>query len=403
MNKRCNAYLCQTKLFVLKKQDSVLNAAHGKLSPVILSIGEKILNGKRLNNEEALLLFEEAPVAYLGSIANKIRLSKHGKVTYFNKNFHIEPTNICVFDCKFCSYSRKLKKQDEGWTLTEAEMLAQVDAYAAKAETEVHIVGGVHPKMGLEFFGNLLEKIKQKRPDLHIKGYTAVELEYMIRKAGKSYREGLAYLMEKGLDSLPGGGAEIFDSDIRKQICADKCTAAEWLEVHRSAHELGMKSNATILYGHIESYKHRINHMDALRQLQDETGGFNAFIPLKFRNGDNQMSDIAEVNLIEDAKMFSMARIYLDNFPHIKAYWPMIGRETAQLLQDFGVNDLDGTIDDTTKIYSMAGAEEQHPAMNTSEIVALIKSSGHIPVERDSLYNKILDYSDDRAGVKYNQ
>ncbi len=387
------------KIFVLKKHHSVLNQRQGKLSPDILSIGEKILSGHRLNDKDALLLFEKAPVSYLGSIANRIRISRHGKVTYFNRNFHIEPTNICVFDCKFCSYSRELKKQSEGWTLTEAEMLAQVDAYTGKAETEVHIVGGVHPKMGLEFFGNLLAKIKEKRPDLHIKGYTAVELEYMIRKAGKSYREGLAYLKEKGLDSLPGGGAEIFDPEIRKQICADKCNANQWLDIHRTVHQLDMKSNATILYGHIESYKHRISHMEALRQLQDETGGFNAFIPLKFRNGDNQMSDIDEVNLIEDAKMFSMARIYLDNFPHIKAYWPMIGRETAQLLQDFGVNDLDGTIDDTTKIYSMAGAEEQHPVMNTSEIVALIKSSGHSPVERDSLYHELRDYSDNKAGV----
>ncbi len=380
----------------MKKSHSFLEDHHDAVPESVSKIGAKVLTGERLADDEALVLFEEAPVSYLGSLANSIRTKKHGKTTYFNRNFHIEPTNICVFDCKFCSYSRKLKKQDEGWTMTEAEMLQIVDRYTGKSETEVHIVGGVHPKMGLEFFGILLSKIKERRPDLHIKGYTAVELEYMIRKAGKSYKDGLAYLMERGLDSLPGGGAEIFDPEIRKQICADKCTAAEWLEVHRSAHELGMKTNATILYGHIEGYKHRISHLAELRKLQDKTGGFNAFIPLKFRNGDNQMSDVAEVNLIEDAKMFSMARIYLDNFKHIKAYWPMIGRDTAQLLQDFGVNDLDGTIDDTTKIYSMAGAEEQHPAMNTAEIVELIKNSGHRPVERDSLYNELKYYDSDQ-------
>nr|MBP7256799.1 CofH family radical SAM protein [Chitinophagales bacterium] len=254
--------------------------------------------------------------------------------------------------------------------------------------------GGVHPKMGIHFFGELIQKVKAIRPDIHVKAFTAVELEYMCRKAKMSYTEGLAYLKDCGQNSLPGGGAEIFDEGIRNQICEDKCTSAQWLEIHEEAHKLGMPSNATMLYGHIEKYEHRIDHMSRLRNLQDKTGGFNTFIPLKFRNGDNQMSDIPEVSIIEDLRTYAIARIFLDNFDHVKAYWPMIGRETAQLSLNFGVNDIDGTIDDTTKIYSMAGAEEQTPTMSTYQLVKLIKGAGRKPLERDTVYNIIQDYTD---------
>ena len=241
---------------------------------------------------------------------------------------------------------------------------------------------------------NLLQKIKAHRPDLHIKGFTAVELDYMFRKAKLSVEEGLKILNEAGLDSLPGGGAEIFDAEIRKQICDDKVDAEGWLNIHRQAHLLGMHSNATMLYGHIENYSHRIDHMERLRKLQDETGGFNTFIPLKFRNKGNDMSHIAESTVIEDMKLYAVSRIYMDNFPHIKAYWPMLGRQSAQLTLSFGVNDLDGTIDDSTKIYSMAGSEEQHPSLTTTELVALIKQVKREPVERDTLYKEIRNYKD---------
>ncbi len=356
-------------------------------------IAEKILKKERINDEEGLLLFEKGSLAFLGMLANHIREDMHGNKTYFNRNFHIEPTNVCVFACRFCSYSRLYAHRDEGWELSMQQMLDIVKSYDGKPITEVHIVGGVHPKMNLEFFCELLQKIKQHRPLLHIKGFTAVELDYMFRKAKLSIEEGMKKIHEAGLDSLPGGGAEIFHPEIRQQICDDKVDANGWLHIHEAAHNLGMHSNATMLYGHIEKYYHRIDHMQRLRELQDRTGGFNTFIPLKFRNKDNDMSYISESSIVEDMKMYAVARIYLDNFPHLKAYWPMLGRQNAQLSLSFGVNDIDGTIDDTTKIYSMAGSEEQNPAMTTEELVNLIKQVKRTPVERDTLYNVIKDYS----------
>jgi aminodeoxyfutalosine synthase len=238
-----------------------------------------------------------------------------------------------------------------------------------------------------------MRAIKAHRPNLHIKAFTPVELEYMFRKANVTTKEGMRLAHEAGLDSLPGGGAEIFHPKIREQICADKATADQWLEIHETAHELGMHSNATLLYGHIEKYEHRIDHMERLRQLQDKTKGFNTFIPLKFRNEGNDMSHIPESTMANDLKMYAISRLYLDNFPHVKAYWPMLGRDIAQLTLSYGVNDIDGTIDDTTKIYSMAGSEEQTPAMTTEQLVSLIKQVHRQPIERGTLYDVIKDYS----------
>jgi aminodeoxyfutalosine synthase len=357
------------------------------------SISEKVSSGVRITPDECLALYEHAELGYLGRLANLVRERKNGNYTYFNRNFHIEPTNICVFDCKFCSYSRLLKQKEEGWEMSEEQILEKVKSYAGQAITEVHIVGGVHPKMGLHYFASLIKKIKEIRPDLHVKAFTAVELEYMCRKAKVSYRDGLQILKDHGQDSLPGGGAEIFDETLRAQICEDKATTAQWLEIHETAHSIGMPSNATMLYGHIESFSHRVDHMNRLRELQDKTGGFNTFIPLKFRNKDNQMSHIQEVSVIEDLRNYAIARVFMDNFNHIKAYWPMIGRNTAQISMSFGVDDIDGTIDDSTKIYSMAGAEDKNPALTTDQLVALIKQGGRIPAERDTLYNIIKDYS----------
>lgn len=374
-----------------------------ELSPELKLVAEKVIDGTRISDEDALLLFEKGSLALAGSLANMIRERLHGDTTYFNRNFHIEPTNVCVFSCNFCSYSRLYAHRDEGWELSMEQMLDIVKKYDGKPVTEVHIVGGVHPKMNLEFFAELMRKIKAYRPELHIKGFTAVELDYMFRKANKSIEEGMNYLHEAGLDSLPGGGAEIFHHEIREQICADKVDADGWLRIHETAHNLGMHSNATMLYGHIEKYEHRIDHMRRLRELQDKSKvrpddrfgrGFNTFIPLKFRNKDNDMSHVAESTITEDMKMYAIARIYLDNFPHIKAYWPMLGRQSAQLSLSFGVNDIDGTIDDTTKIYSMAGAEEQNPSMTTTELVTLIKQAKRKPVERGTLYNVIRDYTE---------
>lgn len=358
----------------------------------IKDIAVKVFNGQRINDADALYLFEKAEPGEYAVLANFVREKKNGHYTYFNRNFHIEPTNVCVFTCNFCAYSREYKYKEDGWEMSMQEMFDKVKAYDGQPITEVHIVGGVHPKLDLYFFGELLSKIKEHRPDLHIKAFTAVELDYMFRKAKLSAKEGVEYLKSKGLDSIPGGGAEIFDEKVRAEICPDKADADRWLEIHRAVHEAGLRSNATILYGHIESYANRVDHMRRLRELQDITKGFQTFIPLKFRNQDNDMSHLSEVNLMEDLKMYAVSRIYLDNFDHLKAYWPMIGRNTAQLTQSFGVDDLDGTIDDSTKIYTMAGSEEQNPTLSTDQLVELIRQVERIPVERDTLYNRIKVY-----------
>ena len=364
-----------------------------ELDSRLQEIGNKVIQNTRLSFDEGVYLFEKAALPYVGALANWKREFLHGNKTYFNKNFHIEPTNVCVFSCKFCSYSKLYAHKDEGWELTIDQMLDIVKSYDGKPVTEVHIVGGVHPKLTLTFFLELMRAIKTHRPDLHIKAFTPVELEYMFRKANVTTKEGMRLAHEAGLDSLPGGGAEIFHPEIREQICADKATADQWLEIHQTAHELGMHSNATLLYGHIEKYEHRIDHMERLRQLQDKTKGFNTFIPLKFRNEGNDMSHVPESTMANDLKMYAISRLYLDNFPHVKAYWTMLGRDIAQLTLSYGVNDIDGTIDDTTKIYSMAGSEEQTPSMTTEELVRLIKQAKRQPIERGTLYDVIKDYS----------
>ena len=363
------------------------------LDKKLLNIADKVFAGERIDFNEGVLLYQRGELGFLGILANHIREKRYGDDTFFNRNFHIEPTNLCVYSCKFCSYSKLIKQKEEGWVMTNDEMLDIVKSYKDKPVTEVHIVGGVLPQLDLDFFIDLLKSIKSIIPNIHIKGYTPVELFYMFKKAKVSFKEGLTKLKEAGLDSLPGGGAEIFANEIRSEICNDKCTTEEWLAIHETAHELGMPSNATILYGHIESFEHRIDHMERLRQLQDKTNGFNTFIPLKFRNSNNEMSHVKEVSAIEDLRNYAISRIYMDNFNHIKAYWPMIGRSVAQLSLSYGVDDIDGTIDDSTKIYSMAGAEEQKPAMSTQELVELIKQSGRKPIERGTLYEVIKDYS----------
>ncbi|MBS1780285.1 MAG: aminofutalosine synthase MqnE [Bacteroidetes bacterium] len=367
----------------LKHQDKALQA-----------IAEKVINKQRLTDEEGVLLFEKGELGFVGALANHVRERMHSDKVYFNRNFHIEPTNVCVFTCNFCSYSRQYKHRDEGWELSIEQMLDIVRKYDGQPVTEVHIVGGVHPKMNLEFFCELISKIRAHRPDLHIKGFTAVELDYMFRKAKLTVEEGMQKLKDAGLQSMPGGGAEIFHPEVREQICADKVDADGWLLIHETAHKLGMHTNATMLYGHIENYAHRVDHMSRLRALQDKTGGFNCFIPLKFRNKDNDMSNVPESTIIEDLRLYAIARLFMDNFANLKAYWPMLGRQSAQLTLSFGVNDLDGTIDDTTRIYSMAGSEEQTPSMSTEDLCDLITAVGRVPVERDTLYNEIKVYAD---------
>lgn len=359
-------------------------------------IAQKVADNQRITFDEGVFLFQEAELAYAGVLANYIREQKNGDQTFFNRNFHIEPTNLCVYDCKFCSYSRLIKQRNDpsSWAFSMEEMLDIVRRYDGQPVTEVHIVGGVLPQYDLPFYLEFFKKIKEHRPDLHVKALTPVEFHYIFKKAKVSYEEGMRMIREAGVDSLPGGGAEIFHPEIREQIAADKCDAEQWLRIHEIWHELGMRSNATMLYGHIEQWRHRVDHLERLRSLQDKTGGFQTFIPLKFRNQENQMSHLPESTTVEDLRNYAISRIYLDNFDHVKAYWPMIGRNVAQMSLAFGVDDMDGTIDDTTKIYSMAGSEEQNPALSTQELVDMIRRVGRRPVERDTLYRVLEDYTD---------
>ena len=366
--------------------------ASSRISQKDKEIGQKLLDGERISEEEGLYLFNSDNLPLLGEMADFVRREKHGQNTYFNRNFHIEPTNICVYECAFCSFARK-PGEPGGWEYSLDEIDELCKSYVGKGVTEVHIVGGVHPKRGVEYYGEMMQRIKSILPGIHIKGFTAVELKVMFARSRMSIEEGFKALKEFGLNSIPGGGAEIFHPEIRKEICHTKASSDNWLTIHETAHKMGVPSNCTILYGHLEKYEHRIHHMEQLRQLQDRTGGFNTYIPLKYRNENNDMSHIGETTIIEDLKNYAVSRIYLDNIPHLKAYWPMIGRDTTQLSLSFGVDDVDGTIDDTTKIYSMAGAEDQNPAMSTPELIDMIKRAGFKPIERDTLYNVVHDYS----------
>jgi aminodeoxyfutalosine synthase len=379
---------------ILSKHNPKEIINNSSYSNELKAIANKVFNGERITFDEGVLLYKEAELGFLGTLANYVREKKNGNYVYFNHNFHVEPTNVCVYTCAFCSYSRLIKNRDQGWELSIDQMMDIIKKYDEQSVTEVHITGGVVPKQDLTFYTDLFREIKKHRPAIHIKALTPVEFHYIFKKAKLSYEDGLKLMADAGLDSLPGGGAEIFDEAIRDKIAGGKCSSDEWLSIHEIWHKMGKQSNATMLYGHIETFEHRIDHMERLRQLQDKTKGFNAFIPLKFRNKGNQMEDVPEVSVIEDLRNYAISRIYLDNFPHIKAYWAMIGRNTAQLSLNFGTDDLDGTIDDTTKIYSMAGSEEQTPKLTTQELVDLIKIVGRTPVERDTLYNIVKEYSD---------
>jgi len=371
-----------------------LLASDQTLSPELQNIARKVQNEERITDEECQYLFDNAELGYLGILANSIREQKHGDKTYFNRNFHLEPTNVCLYTCTFCSYSRLIKKREEGWEYSMDDMLDIIRGYDDQPVTEVHIVGGVLPQYDLKFYSELFKAIKEHRPELHVKALTPVEYHYIFKKGKVSYAEGMKLMKESGLDSMPGGGAEIFHPEIRDEIAGGKCSGEEWLQIHEEWHKLGMRSNATMLYGHVEEFRHRVHHLGELRKLQDSTGGFQTFIPLKFRNKGNQMSHVPETTVIEDLRNYAISRIYLDNFDHIKAYWPMIGRDTAQLSLAFGVDDIDGTIDDTTKIYSMAGSEEQNPSLSTEDLTKMIKAVGRKPIERDTLYNVVTDYTD---------
>ena len=344
--------------------------------------------GERLNAEDALTLWTEAPLWLLGELATECKRRVSGDKVFYNRNFHLEPTNVCLFECSFCSY-RRAAGEPGAWDYSMEEVLAMVEARRESGATEVHIVGGVHPTHDLYYYTEMIRRIKQMMPLLCVKAFTAVELRYMIHRAGLTVEEGLRLLKEAGMESIPGGGAEIFAPEIRTKICPQKGTAEEWLALHGAAHRMGIDTNATMLYGHIESVEHRIDHILRLRAQQDETGGFNAFIPLKYRAAHNAMSSIGETSVVDDLRTLAMSRLLLDNVPHIKAYWVMYGKQTAELALAFGADDIDGTIDDSTKIYSMAGAEDTRPTMSIEEIRRMCAAVGLRAVERDTHYNEI--------------
>jgi aminodeoxyfutalosine synthase len=305
-------------------------------------IADKVAGNIRISAEDGLLLYKKADLSLLGLLAGIVRRKHNGNFAYFNHNFHIEPTNKCIYNCRFCSY-HKPEGHPESWEYNQDQMIDIVKSFDNKNVTEVHIVGGVHPSYDLHYWGNLIKRIKEHRPSLHVKAFSAIELDHMISLAGCTVEEGLKLLKNYGLDSIPGGGAEIFDEELRKMICDEKSSSQLWLSIHETAHRIGIPSNATMLYGHLETYVHRIDHMNRLRILQDKTGGFNAFIPLKYKMSNNSMSELGEVNIIEDLRNYAVSRIFLDNFTHIKAYWPMTGKENAQLSLSFGADDMDGT------------------------------------------------------------
>jgi aminodeoxyfutalosine synthase len=359
----------------------------GEIKP----IADKIIRAERISQEEGIWLYEKAETAVLGVLACIVKQRISGNKVFFNRNFHIEPTNICIHNCLFCSYRRRINDV-EAWEYSLDDISELSASHRDDNITEVHIVGGVHPSRDLDYYCSLIRTVKEELPKAQIKAYTAVEIDYMSLKAGLSIKEGILKLKEAGLVSIPGGGAEIFDEEIRSIIAPDKTSSAKWLEIHQTAHELKIPSNATMLYGHIENYKHRIDHLSRLRNLQDKTNGFNCFIPLKYHKSGNTMTGKPEVSQVEDMRNYAVSRIFLDNIPHLKAYWPMIGKDMAELALSYGVDDLDGTIQDSTRIYSMAGSKEQNPVMQVSQLIDLIHKNGLTAIERDSLYKTLKIY-----------
>lgn len=369
-------------------------------------IEDKINNNAPLDREELLYLYNLQDMSKLAYLANLVRVRLNGDRVYYNRNFHLEPSNICRHRCKFCSYRRDSADEPGAWTMSIEEIESYCRAKYQPGMTEVHIVGSVNPDKKFEYYRDVIAKVREIMPqEVKIKGYSAVEIWDMCEQAGYTLEEGMAKLIDAGLNAIPGGGAEIFNQEIREKICPDKIDAQKWLQVHRVAHKLGLHTNATMLFGHIESREHRVEHLLMLRNLQEETRGFDAFIPLKYRIANNVLGTgcrggeiyreegsvnvECEADIVEVLKTFAISRLALNNVPHIKAYWPMLGKELCQMALIFGADDMDGTINDSTKIYSMAGAEEQKPGLEVAQLQHLAESAGFKAVERDSYYNVI--------------
>ena len=357
------------------------------------TITSKVRDQVPLDLEDGVFLYHYPDLLALGSLANEVREDRHGDKTFFNINFHINPTNVCEANCRFCSFARLEPGMPNAYTMSVEEIRQKLVERKDQPVTEIHIVSGLHHTMPFEWYLDTLRVLKKEKPSIHLKAFTAVEIHYFAQKYGKTYEEVLRELMDAGLDSMPGGGAEIFAPRARKKLCDDKATADEWLEVHRTAHRLGLRTNCTMLYGTIETLEERVDHMLRLRALQAETGGFQTFIPLSFHPDGNKMAKLPSPTGVDDLRTYAVSRLMLHNIDHIKAYWIMIGVKTAQIAQSFGVDDIDGTVQEE-KIYHMAGAETPQ-VLTRTQLVRLIREAGRTAVERDTLYNVL--WEDDGA------
>jgi aminodeoxyfutalosine synthase len=353
----------------------------------LIAIRGKVQAGERLSFADGIFLYDQADIFSLGELANLVRERKNGNFAYFNVNTHLNPTNVCVYRCTFCAFRADLKSP-KGYVMTDEQILERAAEASRRGATEVHIVGGLHHQLPYEWYLNVVRIIHDAHPELHLKAYTAVEWDWFERMTGRPTRDILAEFKEAGLGSLPGGGAEIFHPEVRDRICEHKADADCWVRIHREAHELGFRSNATMLYGHIEETRHRIDHLCRLRDLQDETGGFQTFIPLAFHPDNTNLAHIPKASGLMDLRTMAVSRLMLDNFPHIKAYWVMLGIKTAQVALSFGADDIDGTVVHE-KIYHDAGSDSPEE-ITVAELLRLIEEAGRIPVERDTLYREVV-------------
>ncbi|MCL2725885.1 MAG: aminofutalosine synthase MqnE [Polyangiaceae bacterium] len=353
-------------------------------------IADKVRRGERLTFDDGIALFLEPDLLAVGALANEVRVQRHGDKTYFNRNLRVEITNVCVAECLFCSFAKLEAHMPGAHTMSLEEAWHELEARMDDPPTEIHVVNGLHPTLPFSFYEDLLRGFKHIKPDVHLKCFTAVEIHFFAQHFGMTYEEVLVRLRKAGLDSLPGGGGEIFDEDVRSRISAGKATGAEYLEVHRVAHRLGMFTNATMLYGHIETFAHRVDHLLRLRTLQDETKGLQAFIPLAFHPDGNGMKNLPAPTATDDLRTIAVSRLLLDNVDHIKAYWVSLTPDVAQIALRFGADDLDGTVVHET-IYKTAGSRSPG-ALGDGELVRLIREAGCTPIERDTLYNVVREY-----------
>ena len=356
----------------------------------------KALRGERLTFEDGVNLYHAPDLGELGAVANEINLAKNGRDVYFNVNRHINPTNICALSCKFCAFSRK-PGEPGAYAYSDEEIATRARMAVESGATEIHMVGGLHPRWNLKNYTNIIRVVKEAAPQAHVKAFTAVELDWLARRERKTVREVLELLREAGLGSLPGGGAEIFAPYVRETICDTKLTAEGWIDIHRTAHGLGLRSNCTMLYGHIEDVESRVDHMLRLRALQDETRGFQVFIPLAFQPENNDLGITKHTYGVDDLKNIAVARILLDNFRNVKAYWIMMGNHMAQTALHFGANDVDGTVVEE-KIANMAGSRSGMKLAH-DRLLSLIRAADRVPVERSTTYEVIRRYDNDEGNA----